>query len=393
MVDIDASAFGHWFSDPVFVEMRRLVATHGGGSLNEDLLELCGGLGTAYLADRCLGKSPRLVGYYDTDVNLLPWLRKLHGSALVGVHCGVSGDIMATRCSRFPPAHKIVVGAPCIPWSFKGSRESWQDKRSEVFRKCLQIIVHQARQGSLREFVLENVMGMVPEHDGASPIAEVIDYLQEKLGGEWKVQCLFVNSIDFCLAQNRPRIYVIGVKGGTGQLHMAKFATKAQFADCLDGYTESPVHHYTKGSLPQNLYEYKVWLQAAMNDRALTGQFAVFAVDRTPASRTTWSVTKHIASCECLTTKGPLLHVLSLGEGCDITSKSVRLTADRPLSPPERGRLHGFPEWFIDINTLYEPAALVAFGNAMSVPVLAAGSYAAFARRLNLPPLRRVCKT
>ena len=35
----------------------------------------------------------------------------------------------------------------------------------------------------------------------------------------------------------------------------------------------------------------------------------------------------------------------------------------------------------------------MAFGNAMSVPVLASGSFAAFARRLHLPPLRCLCKT
>jgi hypothetical protein len=116
-------------------------------------------------------------------------------------------------------------------------------------------------------------------------------------------------------------------------------------------------------------------------------------VDRTPSSRTDWTVTKRISTCECLTTNGPALHILSLGEGCDVTRKSVQLTADRPVSPPERGRLQGFPEWFVDVNTLYDGAALVAFGNAMSLPVLASGSFAAFSRRINLPPLRCLCKT
>ena len=113
----------------------------------------------------------------------------------------------------------------------------------------------------------------------------------------------------------------------------------------------------------------------------------------TPSSRTEWTASKRVGTCVCLDTRGPPLHILSLGEGCDVTKKSVQLIADRPVSPIERGRLQGFPEWFVDVNTLYDGAALVAFGNAMSLPVLASGSFAAFSRRINLPPLRCLCKT
>ena len=118
----DETAFGPWFVDPAFVEMRSLVAAVEESLLEDDILELCAGLGTGYLADCCLGKKVRLAGYYDTDVNLLPWLRKLHGDALVGVHCGVSGDILQIRCSRFPRATKIIVGAPCLS-RFYGSMD------------------------------------------------------------------------------------------------------------------------------------------------------------------------------------------------------------------------------------------------------------------------------
>ena len=388
----DETAFGPWFSDPAFVEMRSLVAALDESLLEEDILELCAGLGTGYLAECCLGKKVRLAGYYDIDVNLLPWLRKLHGDALVGVHCGVSGDILSIRCSRFPRATKIIVGAPCLPWSMKGSRDSWNDERSMVFRKCLQVIVHQASMLHLREFVLENVMGMVPEIDGASPIAQVIGWLEEKLGPEWTLQRFFVNSIDFCLPQNRPRVYVIGVKGGIGPLTMPSFSTRAHFGQCMDANTPCPVQSYTSSTQLRNLFDYKVWLQKEMNNKEMLGEFAVFAVDRTPSSRTDWTVTKRISTCECLTTNGPALHILSLGEGCDVTRKSVQLTTDRPVSPSERGRLQGFPEWFVDINTLYEVAALVAFGNAISLPVLASCSFAAFSRRLNLRPLRCLFK-
>ena len=212
----DETAFGPWFSDPAFVEMRSLVAALDESLLEEDILELCAGLGTGYLAECCLGKKVRLAGYYDTDVNLLPWLRKLHGDALVGVHCGVSRDILQIHCSRFPRATKIVVGAPCTPWSRKGNRGSWNDPRSVVYRKCLQVVVHQASNQHLRELVMTKIAGMVDGFDGGtSPLAQVIDWLKEKFGPEWTLQGFFVNSLDFCLPRNMNRVYCIGVKGGT----------------------------------------------------------------------------------------------------------------------------------------------------------------------------------
>ena len=385
----DETAFGPWFVDPAFVEMRSLVAAVEESLLEDDILELCAGLGTGYLADCCLGKKVRLAGYYDIDVNVLPWLRKLHGDALVGVHCGVSGDILQIRCSRFPRATKIIVGAPCLPWSMKGSMEWWNDERLIVFRKCLQVIIHQASHQHLREFVLENFGVRV---DGDSPLAQVLCWLKGKLGSEWTVQTFLVNSIDFCLPQNRPRVYVIGVRGGTGPLTMPSFATRAHFGHCMDANTPSPVLSYSSALL-RNLFDYKIWLQKEMNNKELLGEFAVFRIGRTPSSRTRCTMTKRIGSCGSTRVgKVPALHIVSLGEGCDVTRKSVKLTADRPLSPSERGRLAGFPEWFVDINTLYEENARVVFGNAMSVPVLASCSFAAFSRRLNLRPLRCLCK-
>ena len=384
----DETAFGPWFSDPAFVEMRSLVAAVEESLLEDDILELCAGLGTGYLADCCLGKKVRLAGYYDTDVNLLPWLRKLHGDALVGVHCGVSGDILQIRCSRFPHATKIIVGAPCLS-RFYGSMDWWSDDRLIVFRKCLQVIVHQASHQHLREFVLENFGS---RGNGDAPLPQVLCWLKEKLGPKWTVQRFFVNSMDFCLPQNRPRVFVIGVRGGTGPLTMPSFATRAHFGHCMDANTPSPVQSYSSGML-RNLFDYKIWLQKEMNNKELLGEFAVFRIGRTPSSRTRCTMTKRIGSCGSTRVgKVPALHIVSLGEGCDVTRKSVKLTADRPLSPSERGRLAGFPEWFVDINTLYEAAALVAFGNAMSVPVLASCSFAAFSRRLNLRPLRCLCK-
>ena len=125
-----------------------------------------------------------------------------------------------------------------------------------------------------------------------------------------------------------------------------------------------------------------------MNAASLRGKFAVSATDRTPSSRTSWNVSRHVDCCECLTATGPLLHVMSLGEGCDATDPTVKLSVDKEVSAFERGRLQGFPEWLIDINEKFPDDAVKAFGSAMSLPVLAAAGYTAYAQLWSLSPTR-----
>ena len=169
------------------------------------------------------------------------------------VYIGVSSDILQIHCSRFPRATKIVVGAPCTPWSRKGNMGSWNDPRSVVYRKCLQVVVHQASNQHLRELIMTKIAGMVDGFDGGtSPLAQVIDWLKEKFGPEWTLQGFFVNSLDFCFPRNMNRVYCIGVKGGTSPLTMPRFATRAHFGQCMDANTPFPVQSYIRGSMLEN---------------------------------------------------------------------------------------------------------------------------------------------
>ena len=81
------AGFGKWFHDLVFVAMRSAIK--GQGPIEpRGVLELCGGVGSGILAERCLGVPCNVVGYYDTEVLLKPWLMKIHGPELRNVHLG-----------------------------------------------------------------------------------------------------------------------------------------------------------------------------------------------------------------------------------------------------------------------------------------------------------------
>ena len=98
------------------------------------------------------------------------------------------------------------------------------------------------------------------------------------------------------------------------------FVAQASFKDILDGQRPGQCAHTSyKNKLAENVVDYKFWLQEAMSAASLQGKLAVFATHRTPSSRARWNVSRHVDCCECLTATGPLLHVMSLGEGCDAT--------------------------------------------------------------------------
>ena len=402
-----SEGFGQWHTDPLICSIRHSISAF---CRNRRLttLSLTAGLGSDSVADISLGLEGAIcIGHYDTDVSLLPWLRKLYASDMSVVHCGPDvGDILRIPLSSFPLAQRIIAGPPCIAWSRKGKRKSWDDTRSRPFVKVLEIIDYCAKEGTLEMFIIENVesFGHRQGQSSQTPLEEVFQWLRDHLPPGWKIRSYMVNTCKFALSHNRPRLYILGAKPKFWAMELPLvlpvLETQVRISDFLNltkneqGSCPCPlkdhglrVNHQRRGTLLSNLRSFKIWYQREMADMSMSGKIAVFSIDRTPASVTTWSVTKHIDTTECLTATGPMLHLMSLGEGCDAIDSSVRLPLDRALLPIERGRLQGFPEWFIDINDSMPREAVHAFGNAMSIPVLAVAIYTCLELCWGLPRL------
>jgi len=104
------------------------------------------------------------------------------------------------------PAHDILTGGfPCQPFSLAGKQEGFEDKRSNVFWKILEII----ERHSPRCVVLENVKNLVSHDDGKT--FETIRNNLEALGYHLKTKVLDTSVITG-IPQHRERIYIVCFK-------------------------------------------------------------------------------------------------------------------------------------------------------------------------------------
>jgi DNA (cytosine-5)-methyltransferase 1 len=112
----------------------------------------------------------------------------------------------------------LLGGFPCQAFSNAGKRRGFEDARGTLFFELARIL-HDKKPSS---FIFENVEGLV-SHDSGKTLTVILDILSS-LGYsvEWKV----LNASDFGLAQNRKRIYIVGVYGKYNMKDIFSFDTK-----------------------------------------------------------------------------------------------------------------------------------------------------------------------
>jgi len=104
----------------------------------------------------------------------------------------------------------LVGGFPCQAFSLAGNRRGFKDTRGTLFfeiARCLE-------ERKPRFCVLENVKGLL-SHDKGNTFFTILTTLEE-LGYdvEWQV----LNSKDFCVPQNRERVFIVGhLRGSSGR--------------------------------------------------------------------------------------------------------------------------------------------------------------------------------
>ena len=134
---------------------------------NLRILLLCAGADAPGHALKSMGV-PFEAEVWDIDMSLKPSLMDLHRSS-EKLHIGrIEGDILQQTCCGFAPAHVLVAGPPCPPWSSLGSGDSFCDPRADVMMHVVEIIACQAWRSQwrgysegFRMFLLENVEGML----------------------------------------------------------------------------------------------------------------------------------------------------------------------------------------------------------------------------------------
>lgn len=324
-----------------------------------------------------------------------------------GLHSGKSllgqnGDLLRLKLSEVPSVDVLVAGPPCPPWSMQGRREGQADARAQVFWRVIDLIGELALREpgeALQCFVLENVKGIMSEDaHKRRGIDEVWDRLKRSLGSAFKLQVLHLNSCDYSLPQNRPRVYVVGVRQallcrGRGHCKPRPHPPAPPFAEWV-----VPAEHAPPGlfEVPDRLREKKAkWDQQlealdqeAQRCRRGWGWATACAdierdVDKTWAAKVrkdgyVGTFTTQFSLWFWVRRGAPgLLHGREAGlNACEQAAPLVSEAEQRFLMPVEALAMQGFPVndplLAQALRGLTDAEVLLGAGNAMSVPVVGA---------------------
>lgn len=249
------------------------------------------------------------------------------------------GDLNTLKVEDIP-AHDILTGGfPCQPFSVAGKREGFQDERSNVFWKILELVEYH----SPKCIILENVKNLVT-HDKTNTFKTITENLTA-LG--YHIQYKVLNTAKITgIPQHRERIYIVCFKS---KEHADKFSLefdtieKQPITSCLEDEIPSK-YYYTEKSSTWNLVS-----------TAVTKKDTLYQYRRV--------YVRENKSNECPTLTA------NMGEG----GHNVPLVLDekgiRKLTPRECFNFQGFPETY-KLPKLADSKLYKLAGNAVSVPVV-----------------------
>ena len=117
----------------------------------------------------------------------------------------VSGDIMNVDAKDIPPHQLLCCGFPCQPFSIAGDKKGFDDVRSNVFWKIVEILDFHKPE----TIILENVKNLTTHDKGQT--FKIIKTSLENLGYFLKYEVLDTCKIT-SLPQHRERIYITGFR-------------------------------------------------------------------------------------------------------------------------------------------------------------------------------------
>ena len=113
-------------------------------------------------------------------------------------------DLTKRDHNLLPDIDLYVCGFPCQSFSGLGKKRGMADSRSNIMFHCIEVI--KIKQPKF--FILENVRGFMSNNNG-----DTMKLLLSELEGvNYTVHYKLLNTKDFGLPQNRPRIYFVGIR-------------------------------------------------------------------------------------------------------------------------------------------------------------------------------------
>lgn len=117
-------------------------------------------------------------------------------------------DIEKVSLREIPKFDILLAGFPCQAFSLAGKKQGFKDTRGTLFFHIEKILADKKPKA----FLLENV-GHLLHHDEGKTFEVISSALKDKLG--YDVHAKVLNSKNYGVPQNRPRIYIVGFKKKT----------------------------------------------------------------------------------------------------------------------------------------------------------------------------------
>ena len=245
-------------------------------------------------------------------------------------------DLNDINVNDIPPHDILTAGFPCQPFSIAGRREGFDDPRSNVFWKILEIV----DKHSPKCIVLENVKNLVSHDDGNT--FKTIQAEISKRGYIIHFKVLNTSTITG-IPQHRERIYIVCLKADINFNLEFDVILRGDIQSCLESEVPSK-YYYTDKSSTWNLIEP-----------------AVTAKDNVYQYRRVYVRENKSKECPTLTA--------NMGSG----GHNVPIILDdkgiRKLTPRECFNFQGFPESYI-MPTIADSHLYKLAGNAVSLPVV-----------------------
>lgn len=241
------------------------------------------------------------------------------------------------------PQHDILCGGfPCQPFSIAGEKKGFNDQRSNVFWKIVEIL----EKHNPEIIILENVKNL-KSHDNGNTYTIITDKLQE-IGYHIKTCILDTNKITD-IPQHRERIYIVGFRDKEKyEKFNFDFPEKGQgkICDMLEDDVDSKYYYTDRFKVFEEI-EKSVTKNISQN---ILYQYRRFYIRENKNN-----------CCPTLTA--------NMGSG----GHNVPLLKDykgiRKLTPRECFNLQGFPSDY-KLPNICDGALYKLAGNAVSVPVL-----------------------
>lgn len=256
----------------------------------------------------------------------------------------VLGDLLEISSDTIPPHDIVCAGFSCQPFSIAGKQGGFEDARSNVFWKLLEIVEHHQP----RLLLLENVKNLL-SHDKGKTFALILSRLQT-LGYVVKYQVLDTAKITF-VPQHRERVYLVCFRDA----HHAQ-----SFDFDVETSPTQPLSQFLEKDVP-NKYYYKDTLKV----------FEVIkkhVVKPVATTNTLYQYRRYYVR-ENKNQQCPTL-TANMGSGGHNVPLLLDQKGIRKLTPRECFNLQGFPSTYQLPTTLSDSALYHLAGNAVSIPVV-----------------------